>query len=91
MNTNTKNTKKPTQYAEPKAQSKPVIAEQTHQVPAAFQQRGYDLQAYNTFTQIIWPEAKDQNVVALALDYCKARNLDPMKKPVNIVPMWDGK
>ncbi len=29
--------------------------------------------------------------IKLVLGYCKAAGLDPMKKPVHIVPMWDGK
>lgn len=29
--------------------------------------------------------------VKLAINYCKASQLDPMQKPVHIVPMWDGK
>lgn len=29
--------------------------------------------------------------VELVLDYCRAANLDPMQKPVHIVPMWDSK
>lgn len=29
--------------------------------------------------------------INLVLEYCKAAGLDPMQKPVHIVPMWDGK
>jgi len=29
--------------------------------------------------------------IKLVIGYCKASNLDPMQKPVHIVPMWDGK
>lgn len=29
--------------------------------------------------------------IRLVLSYCKATGLDPMQKPVHIVPMWDGK
>lgn len=29
--------------------------------------------------------------VKLVINYCKAANLDPMQKPVHIVPMWDNK
>ncbi len=38
----------------------------------------------------IYPGAQDESVY-LVLDYCKAAGLDPMLKPVHIVPMWDGK
>lgn len=29
--------------------------------------------------------------IKMVLGYCKASNLDPMQKPVHIVPMWDSK
>lgn len=29
--------------------------------------------------------------IKMVLGYCKASGLDPMQKPVHIVPMWDGK
>lgn len=31
------------------------------------------------------------NSVRMVLGYCKAAGLDPMQKPVHIVPMWDSK
>lgn len=31
------------------------------------------------------------NSIKMVLGYCKATVLDPMQKPVHIVPMWDGK
>lgn len=34
----------------------------------------------------IYPGAKDESVM-MALDYCRARNLDPLLKPVHLVPM----
>jgi len=27
--------------------------------------------------------------IAMVIEYCKAANLDPLQKPVHIVPMWD--
>lgn len=38
----------------------------------------------------LYPGASDASV-DLVLSYCKAAGLDPMKKPVHIVPMWDSK
>lgn len=38
----------------------------------------------------IFPGAAPASV-QMALDYCKARHLDPLQKPVHIVPMWDSK
>lgn len=36
----------------------------------------------------LYPGA-NPNSIRLVLDYCKAAQLDPMQKPVHIVPMWD--
>lgn len=38
----------------------------------------------------LYPGASDASV-DLVLAYCEAARLDPMQKPVHIVPMWDGK
>ena len=42
----------------------------------------------NTLKNSLYPKAKD-NSIAMVLDYCKSANLDPMQKPVHIVPRWD--
>ena len=39
----------------------------------------------------MFDEAEVDLAVLVAYDYCKARKLDIMKKPLHIVPMWDGK
>jgi len=36
----------------------------------------------------LYPGASDASI-AMVLSYCKATDLDPMQKPVHIVPMWD--
>jgi len=38
----------------------------------------------------LYPGASDGSV-DMVLAYCQAAGLDPMQKPVHIVPMWDGK
>lgn len=38
----------------------------------------------------LYPGATDESI-DLVLAYCTAAGLDPMQKPVHIVPMWDGK
>lgn len=38
----------------------------------------------------LYPGAED-NSIRMVLGYCKAASLDPMQKPVHIVPIWDGK
>jgi len=38
----------------------------------------------------LYPGA-NQDSIKMVLGYCRAAGLDPMQKPVHIVPMWDGK
>lgn len=38
----------------------------------------------------LYPSASPSSI-KMVLGYCKASGLDPMQKPVHIVPMWDGK
>ena len=38
----------------------------------------------------VFPAAKTADGIMLALAYCKRRNLDPFKRPVHIVPIWDA-
>lgn len=52
---------------------------------------GVNQSTWRTLTDAIFPSAKSTSAIILALGYCKARELDPFKRPVNIVPMWDSK
>lgn len=38
----------------------------------------------------LYPGAQ-RNSIKMVINYCKAQNLDPMQKPVHIVPIWDSK
>jgi phage recombination protein Bet len=38
----------------------------------------------------LYPGAQDSSI-KMVISYCKASGLDPMRKPVHIVPMWDSK
>ena len=48
----------------------------------------FSIRQWQVFVEAIWPAAKSVDAVCMALSYCKARNLDPMKKPVHIVPVY---
>ena len=50
---------------------------------------GISKDQWKTLVEATFPSAKTSGAVILALSYCKARNLDPFKKPVHIVPIWD--
>jgi phage recombination protein Bet len=56
--------------------------------PAIQDRFGVDRGGWQVLIDAIWPGAKTVDAVAMALSYCKARNLDPFKKVVHIVPMY---
>lgn len=56
----------------------------TNQVLA---ERGVDVATWSALKNSIYPGAKDESVL-MALDYCRARQLDPLMKPVHLVPMY---
>ena len=55
-------------------------------LPAIAQKRNIDESTWNALLNSIYPGAKVPSIV-MAWDYCHARGLDPLKKPVHIVPM----
>lgn len=51
---------------------------------------GVDKGQWKVLVEAIYPAAKSVDAIVMALTYCKSRNLDPFKRPVHIVPMWDS-
>lgn len=49
-----------------------------------------DAQLVEILGASLYPGASS-NSINLVLSYCRAANLDPMQKPVHIVPMWNSK
>lgn len=58
--------------------------------PAIEERFGVDKGQWKVLVEAIFPAAKTVDAIVMVLSYCKARNLDPLKRPVHIVPMWDG-
>ncbi|MDP2322528.1 MAG: phage recombination protein Bet [Gammaproteobacteria bacterium] len=56
-------------------------------LPAMIQSRGIVPEQWSTLKNSLFPGAKDESIL-MAIDYCRARQLDPMKKPCHIVPMY---
>ena len=54
----------------------------------ALAELGLDAGTWAVLTDSIFPSAKTPEGVMLAVRYCQARNLDVMKRPVHVVPMW---
>lgn len=59
--------------------------------PALEQRFGVDRSVWKALVEAVFPAAKSVDSIVMALSYCRARNLDPFKRPVHIVPMWDSK
>jgi phage recombination protein Bet len=64
-----------------------VVAEQKEpQLPAPVARRGITEAEWRTLANNLYPGAAPESVL-MVWDYCKARKLDPLKKPCHIVPM----
>lgn len=59
--------------------------------PAIGDKFGIDRSGWKVLVESTFPSAKTIEGVALALAYCKARNLDIFKRVVHIVPIWNSK
>src|SRR3546814_13865196 len=51
---------------------------------------GVDRAGWRALVDAVFPAAKTPDSIILALSYCKARKLDPFKRVVHIVPVWDS-
>lgn len=63
-----------------------AMTERSSTLPKAVADRGVDEAQWLTLTNSLFPGAKPESVL-MVIDYCRARRLDPMKKPCHIVPM----
>jgi len=57
----------------------------------AFKQK-YELteERFKVLIDAIYPSAKSIDSVIMVLEYCQSRKLDPFKRPVHIVPVWNS-
>lgn len=60
------------------------------QLEKSFGDIGISKATWKALIDAVFPAAKSIDSVVLALSYCKARKLDPFKRPVHIVPVWDS-
>ena len=53
--------------------------------PEAVAERfGIDRAGWKALVEAIYPNAETADAIVMALSYCRARNLDPFKRPVHI-------
>lgn len=55
-----------------------------------FEKMGVNKTTWKALVESIYPGAKSVDSVIMVLSYCQARNLDPFKRPVHIVPIWSS-
>lgn len=58
--------------------------------PAIAERYNIDRAAWIALIDAVFPLAQSIDSVIMALSYCRARNLDPFKRPVHIVPVWNS-
>lgn len=63
-----------------------AVIQSVPDLPAPVARRGIDEAAWRTAMTSLFPGAKPESVL-MVFDYCKARKLDPLKKPCHIVPI----
>jgi phage recombination protein Bet len=74
---------------EPKASVPTIQGPRLPYHPAIEEKFGIDKSGWRALVEAIFPGAKSPDSVILALSYCKARGLDPFRRVVHIVPIWD--
>jgi phage recombination protein Bet len=56
-----------------------------------FKDMGVNQTSWKALVESCYPGAGSVDSVIMVLSYCQARKLDPFKRPVHIVPIWDSK
>lgn len=91
-----------TKTAEPEAgpQPEPMQEEQTSKITVAAprfpwkqtfkDQYDIDQSHWRALIDAVYPSAQSLGAVLMALSYCKKLRVDPMLKPVHIVPVWNS-
>ena len=80
------------QYQQPTQSRAVAISGPRLPCPEGVEKRfGIDKTAWRALTDAVFPSATKPDSIILALSYCRARKLDPFKKPVHIVPVWDAR
>jgi len=59
-------------------------------MPVGAEARGISPELWRILTDAIFPNAREADKIVLAFEWCRHRQLDIMKRPVNIVPMWSS-
>lgn len=77
--------------ARPQANLPVIRSERLPYHPAIQERFGIGRAEWRALVEAVYPLAQSIDSVILALSYCKARRLDPFKRVIHIVPIWDSK
>lgn len=80
-----------TPAARPQEQLPAIAGPRLPYHPLIKERFGIDRASWKALVEAIFPNASTVESVVLALSYCQARKLDPFKRNVHIVPIWDSK
>jgi phage recombination protein Bet len=58
---------------------------------SSLEERGMDKRQFRVIKEILYPNVQKDETLLMAIDYCKTRNFDIMKRTIQIVPIWDSK
>jgi phage recombination protein Bet len=58
---------------------------------ASLDVRNVGIREFRVIKDILYPNVQKDETLLMAIDYCKSRKLDIMKRPIQIVPIWDSK
>jgi len=84
-------TKPAQEVAERKEKNLPTILPPRLPYHPALEERfGVGQAEWRALVDAIFPLAKEASSIILALSYCRARKIDPFKRVVHIVPMWNA-
>lgn len=75
--------------AKPKENLPAISAPRLPYHPAIEERFGIDKASWKALVEAIFPNAVSTDSVILALSYCRARKLDPFKRNVHIVPIYN--
>lgn len=62
----------------------------TNDLVLKLESRSISQDNFDIIKKILYPNVEDSTLL-MVIDYCKHRKLDIMKRPVQIVPVWDSK
>jgi phage recombination protein Bet len=72
-----------------KAQLPAIAAPRLPYHPLIEERFGIDKASWKALVEAVFPNASSLDSVIMVLSYCRARKLDPFKRVVHIVPIWN--